>query len=152
MERILIAPQFEENDFVDFAEHHLWDRSRKIDPMPVFTSSPSKKMLDSLESISLERGDSSIPFNGKPTSSSIGTKRSISSAHDSIGVSITSGEETFITCCPNDYQNLHFTLEPIFETSFIEVFDHDSSYHRDSSWLEVKESEAKSDNSISNET
>ena len=73
------------------------------------------------------------------------------SAHESIDVSTTSEEETFKTSCPNDYYNFHSTLEPPFETSFIKVFDHDSSYDRDPSGHEFKESEAKPHAYASNE-
>ena len=121
----------DEDDLFHFTENSYDWISNEVDIRPVFTSSPSRKLLDYLESISLERSDSSLPFNRKLTSSSCDTKLSTSLAHDYVDVSITSKEETSKHSCPNDDYNFHSALEPLFETSLIEVFDHDSSYHRD---------------------
>ena len=141
----------DENDFADFTDYHFWDQSYKIDPRPIFTPSPSKKFIDYLESISLERGDSFFPFKGGNSSSCV-TKGSTSSVRGSIDASVASEEETFKTFCPNDDHNFHYILEPTLETSFIAVFDRGSSCHRDPSWREAKESEAKAHDSISIET
>ena len=56
----------DENYFFDFIDHHFWDLSRKIDARPVFTSFPSRKLLDSLESICLEYEHSSNPSMESP--------------------------------------------------------------------------------------
>ena len=132
----------DENDFFDFTCHHFWDLSRKIDPRPVFTCSPTRKFLDSSESISFECGDSSLPFNGDPISSSCGIKGSTSLASNYIDVSVTSEEETFKTFCPN-HHDCHSNLEFKVETSVIACFDPNSSDHHDPSGHKVKESEAK---------
>ena len=85
------------------------------------------------------------------TSSSFGIKGSTSSASDSIDVSVISKEETCKPSHPN-HHNFHSNFEHKVETSIIEDFDPNSSDRHDPSGREVKESEAKAHNSISNET
>ena len=107
-------------------------------------------MLCSLESIFL-KCDDSLPFNGDPASSSYGKKWSTSSASDSVDVSAKSKEESFTSSYPN-HHNCHSNLECKVETSDIEDFGPNSFDHRAPSGCEVKESEAKAHDSISNET
>ena len=85
----------DEDDFLNFTHdpsHRLSDGEH---PRPVFASFSSKKLLDCLEFMSLERSGSSFPINRKPTSSSRGAKGSTSSTRSSIDVSIASEEEAF---------------------------------------------------------
>ena len=119
--------------------------------MPVFASSSSIKLLDSLKSIGIEFGHSSLPFNGESSPSSCTIKWSTSSAPESIHVSFTSKEETYEISESND-PNCHSNLECKVKTSCIEDFNPNYSDRHDPSVCEIKELESKAHDSSSRET